>query len=397
MKHKIDKYFENKGINVSFNTLGATDLLRHAFVSDYKSIVENSSTKRSNFVKPTIYSDMYTFQIRPKYTGFESYQKMDNEFRQKIAPYIYESQMTPGEQITNDSLNTTKSYKQLLVDHISKIENPLVYLSGGMDSHLLAYSFLEANKKFTPIIFEYVTDTGEVTNFNDIKYAFEFCKKYGLIPEIHQLNITELWAGEHFSRLAIEMQINSPQFTTYAFMVNMMSLKYPNASHLFGGEVRFSTEYFTNTNERANIVYLNKVVPSYDGGNFGLGVGCFTSVGVGLVYFSNGTWYINYFTSTPSSGLLTDGSWYAFLPSRTYEIRGILINAGSSGGTTSLQTSWQTIVVSGTTVASCTANGASFGGANSAFILFETELREVGQTIPGLFASVEIGCASICI
>lgn len=60
-------------------------------------------------------------------------------------------------------------------------------MSGGIDSEVMALSFIEAGVEFTPFILKYsVAD--EIINSYDISLALEFCKKYRLDPLVYEID-----------------------------------------------------------------------------------------------------------------------------------------------------------------------------------------------------------------
>lgn len=398
---RIEIYFANKGINVIFNTLGHTKELVHSFVSDYRDIVDRSPRKKSQYVKISTYSDMYSFEVRPKLTGFEQYKNKEKLFRDNIQKFITEHQYSPSLQVDNIDLDKTKSYKTLLSNSLEKIENPLLYLSGGLDSELVAYALLEKNIKFKTVIFEYVDDSGKITNLNDISYAYKFCKRNGIIPEIMTINIDKLWDSENFKRLAIDLQYASPQLSTYAHMVELMSVKYPTATHLFGGEVKFFTDYWADNGERANIVLLNKVTPSYNGQNIGFVITNCSAYTVTLNYFSDSTWAVIGSDDLFNEQTLATGTWYSVNPPPfNYMIRvSSITDSGISGFgfiiPTGAPTTFNNIAPQATPI-TVGAGGTGFGGTTSVYITCTTELREVGQTFPGLFADITLYAGSSC-
>lgn len=392
---RIETYFAAKGIKVIVNGLGFTPELQHSFVSDYRDIVDKSPRKKSQYVKVSTYSDMYTFEPRPKYTGFENYKVKDKKFRKDIANLINELQYSPSLQVDNRDLDTTKSYKTLLSNSLEQLENPLLYLSGGMDSELVANAFLEKNIKFKTVVFEYIDDNGNITNLHDVSYAYKYCKKHGIVPEIVQINIDKLWDSHEFKKLAIELQYTSPHISTYAHMVKLMSLKYPSSTHIFGGEVRFFTDYVADNGELANIILLQKIVPAYDGGQYINGGNCGQTTGAALWYYSNGLWRIFF-----NADMVDAGLWYSTgNPVFSYMIRvSAVSNVATEGNLYPTEpTGFQNITTGGVTPIFMSVQVANFGEGFAVGALFTTELREVGQTFPGMFASLELYCTSLCI
>lgn len=395
---RIETYFADKGVKVITNGLGFTPELRHSFVSDYRHVVDKSRRKKSQFVKISTYSDMYTFEPRPKFTGFENYKEKDLKFRKTVFNKVHEMQYSASLQVDNVDLTKTKSYKNLLSDSLEKLENPLLYLSGGMDSELLANAFLEKNIKFQTVIFEYVDKNKKITNLHDVSYAYTYCKKHGIIPDILQIDIDELWDSENFKKLALDLQYTSPHIATYAHMVELTRFKYPNSTHIFGGEVRFFTDYLADNGEIANIILLNKVTPGYNGGQYSNVLGCGQNAALEMRYFNNGTWDILSYQVGFSATTIASGSWYSTTPTFNYMIRVSSMTSESFQGSvtpSSAPSSFANIAPS-TSPILVVSNGAGFGDVQTAGAYFTTELREVGQTFAGLFASCEMYASSLC-
>ena len=128
-----------------------------------------------------------------------------------------------------------------------------------MDSELVAHALLDAGKTFIPVIFQWTNDKGEIQNEFDTDYAMRFCQKYGLTPIIETINIENLWTSTRFRNLSEEFNITSPQLVTHAYMVLRMNDKYPNRCHLFGGEVRYTTDYGWKKDENSAMVIMGKV------------------------------------------------------------------------------------------------------------------------------------------
>ena len=232
-----------------------------SFIKDYRPIVNRSKDTFSNHVKYDIYQTMYPVAKRKKLTGFEKVKDFDAEKRFELNQLIKTNTFAPSkiQNFREDKEVKNLSYKQCLYNHIKKYEMPFVYLSGGADSELLAYSLLDAGVKFNPVIFQIIYNN-ECINYDEIKYAFSFCQKEKLIPIVKNLNINEYWNSTDFVELAINIQRTSPQIVTHAHMVEIMDYEYPNRTHLFGGEVRYQTNHiFPNDDEKHYLVYLDKM------------------------------------------------------------------------------------------------------------------------------------------
>lgn len=266
MKNDIFRYFEKKNINVSFNTLGSTDRLVKLFIKENIDIVHKQYNRPSNVVKHQCYSRYYKIEERPKFTGFEKLDTLDKKLRLKMEKHVlglsgmFETKDTPSKYIFG-------TYLEELKNSFKKFKNPLLYLSGGIDSEFVALAMLDANIDFTPVIFQWVDDNNTIYNIHDILYAIDFCNSHVLTPIIRKVNIEKLWNNPEFELLAKETNISSPQINTYVYMIESMAEEYKNSTHVLGGEVRFKNQYDVNENKFVNLVLAAKVPASSLGYN----------------------------------------------------------------------------------------------------------------------------------
>jgi hypothetical protein len=72
----------------------------------------------------------------------------------------------------------------------------LVGLSGGLDSQVVCLSLLNAKVPFTPVVLKLLGSAGQTYNQHDIDGAFAFCKKFGLIPIVEELNLDDFYCNE---------------------------------------------------------------------------------------------------------------------------------------------------------------------------------------------------------
>jgi hypothetical protein len=299
-KPVIDKYFAKKGINVRFNTLGYNETLVRSYLKDFQTEVNDAYRKKSEDVKHACYNKLYPVKARPKFTGFETLKRQDKDFRKNINMFVKAPQFSPlmtVEHIDNETWEI--SYKDALKESIKDIENPIVYLSGGLDSEIVANAFVDLGKSFIPLIYYYVDETGNLLNKHDIGYAYAFCRKHGLFPIIKQINVPKLWETKEFKELAIDLQIVSPHLVTYAYMINLTNQEYPNHTHIFGGEVRFRSDY-SYADRNYNLVFLDKLVPAYNGQTYVNSAPFGPYTYVALVYSGNtatdpGNYFIYYY------------------------------------------------------------------------------------------------------
>ena len=316
---KIDNYFAERGTKVIYNCLGHTEELVRSYIKDFQTLVDSSNRKESQYVKTSCYSSMYDIESRPKFTGFENYKKIDRNFRKNISSLIYEPQFSPTLIVDPIENEVNSDYKTELKKFVSAIDNPLLYLSGGIDSELVALAMLDSGKKFTPVIFQYTNNLGQVVNLFDTNYAINFCSNNGLFPIIKTINIEELWQSTEFKKLAIDLQIQSPHLVTHAYMVELMKYQFSDHTHVFGGEVRFYSYHELDDGRMANLVLLAKIAPGYNGSQYT--ANSFTGptpASLYLYYFSDGTWTIS---GTGNQSVDTDSGTWTTTPGSSYEFR----------------------------------------------------------------------------
>jgi len=333
MQKTLDNYFLSKNLDVSFNTLGGTDTLVNLFVKENNDIIQNSDRKQSNYSKHRCYDRYYKIEPREKFTGFEKFTKLDNNLRLRMSNYV-----SGLSGVVETKLKESKyyfgSYLTELKNSFKKFNNPILYLSGGIDSEFVALAMLDAKVQFTPVIFQWIDDKETVHNLHDIVYALDFCNSHNLSPIIRKINIERLWTNPEFELIAKETNISSPQINTYVYMVESMSHEFKNSTHVLGGEIRFKTEYDVNENKFSNFVLAAKV-PALEVGYNGLAYYNYQNVnyttantnnmGLSLRYAWDGdyandqywyiTGYVNGSTSnTPTtisgSPIVTSGKWF---------------------------------------------------------------------------------------
>lgn len=273
------QYFASKNIDVSFDTLARTPELIQAYINETQDIVKLEPKQMSENVKHACYNLFYPLHVRPRLTGFEGFKKIDSEYRIANSGLVTVPQVRPAQIF--DKQPTASTFKQTLKNSFADFTKPIyLYLSGGLDSTLVAAALMDANKSFTPVIFNW-TQTVEVTNpdgsittsevtqnLAETQNAIDFCNTFSLTPHIETVNIPALWATPVFKQLSIDAGIVSPQLTTHAWMVEHIATQFPNVQHVFGGEVRYRTNYIkTDDITPANIVLLGKVTPGYVAGS----------------------------------------------------------------------------------------------------------------------------------
>ena len=116
----INDYFSNKGIEVSYNTLSATDVLVKSYIQAFLPIVNAGWRKESQYVKALCYNEIYNIPNRPKFTGFEKFKKLDNEFRKQASFLISNPKYSKYMVVdNNETFENFGSYKSNLSNHRS--------------------------------------------------------------------------------------------------------------------------------------------------------------------------------------------------------------------------------------------------------------------------------------
>ena len=307
MNNTTVDYFHNLGIDVYFNTLGRTKELVNAYVSDTQSLVEAIDTKQSQFAKAACYDKYYFLPSRKKLTGFENFKKIDEAFRIEQRTN-FNILWVPG-KVVNKYIPKITDYKTALINSTREFTKPtLLYLSGGIDSELVALAMLDAKTAFTPVIFHWTDNSGKIQNDEDTKFANAFCEKHNLTPINKTVNIEHLWGTAEFKQLVRDLELTSPQISTHAYIVKLMNEELPNHTHLLGGEVRYKSDYEEQDGTIANVVYANKIIPTQF--NFhglaisqtSLGGDTSSTVGCRFSIFASSSYTWNFAETLTSSG-----------------------------------------------------------------------------------------------
>ena len=87
----IEKYFNDRDIEVNFNTLASSTELIVSYILSTKSRVESLPGKKSQFSKYNCYKQFYDLEQRMPKTGFEGFSTLDAFCRANNAIYITEN------------------------------------------------------------------------------------------------------------------------------------------------------------------------------------------------------------------------------------------------------------------------------------------------------------------
>jgi len=93
-----------------------------------------------------------------------------------------------------------------------------VLLSGGIDSEIVARSFIEANIPITCIIARF----DGLLNEYDVGHAFKFCTRYDIPYEVYDVNIIDFWKND-LMKYAIKTNCISPQLPVIMWLSDQVN------------------------------------------------------------------------------------------------------------------------------------------------------------------------------
>jgi asparagine synthetase B (glutamine-hydrolysing) len=185
-------------------------------------------TRESNVVKLGIYQESFDLVPREKYTGFEKYSELDQSVRLRLSEYLGDRDtQVVYEEYNKCSEEPAVNFREALVEQAKTLKGKtnIVYLSGGIDSEIVAMSFIDAQVEFHPIIYTWIDSQGVVLNDFDTKFAVDFCTRNNLKPILCDLNIEQFWSSEEIFEYADKYLCSSPQILTYHKMVSLTDAK----------------------------------------------------------------------------------------------------------------------------------------------------------------------------
>ncbi len=114
---------------------------------------------------------------------------------------------------------------------------PWLLLSGGIDSEIMALSFIKANVPFIGVSLKFSDDL----NAHDLYYVKKFIKKYSIKHEMIEFNILDFFESDEFNYLAHQTKCVSPQLPT---LMSLMSIVYKKGGYpvVGSGECYFKRE-----------------------------------------------------------------------------------------------------------------------------------------------------------
>lgn len=202
---------------------------------------------QTNIVKYNIYSRTFPVEFREKYTGFEFVSQLDSGARSFLSTADISMSSTlvqdMGTEDTNfeyifkeikafddyHNIQTLEDaidvYRSILIEKAKKYRGlpNVLYYSGGLDSEMVLWSFMEAGVDFVPVTFEYIDNEGNYVNKHDTVWADKFCKQHKLNQIKRTLNIEKFLNSEHeLIHCAEIMKCRSPQMATHAKLVELV-------------------------------------------------------------------------------------------------------------------------------------------------------------------------------
>lgn len=235
IKTQEDLYLESQGIRSNYALLCSGLGLINSFINETRHLLTSDRGYLSQFRKHALYSYYFPdIAPRTKFTGFEKVQEQDKKIRE------YLIQQIPVEDNTlQNSYNASHgTFEEELRSVLSTIENPLLYLSGGIDSEFVARWFLKFKIPFDPITiswsFRYRT-----INLHDINYAVNFCKLHDLTYREINIDLEQYWKSEKLLEVAHAINRTSPQHCAYVMAVEHIDGILKNKTHIMSGENRY--------------------------------------------------------------------------------------------------------------------------------------------------------------
>ena len=207
---------------VIFSFLTSSRDAINAFVASAVNKINDYSLE-SNVVKFDIYNESFDLVPREKYTGFEKFTELDKAVRAILKEYLGEQDSPTEYEEYQQTREDDVGFREALKRQAKTLEGKtnVLYLSGGVDSEIVAMAFLDAGVKFYPVIFSWVDNNGVRLNDFDTKFAVEFCAANNLKPVYSELNIEQFWESAEILEYADKYLCSSPQILTYHKMVSL--------------------------------------------------------------------------------------------------------------------------------------------------------------------------------
>ena len=246
--NRIDPYFLKQGIQVTYNALGATELLCRSYIQASRQLMPEDY-EQSNHIKQAVYKQSWSLLDRPKYTGFESFEDLDQKLRAELDS-LYKGQRSETHELwqvnSDDNLGSYRSNLSAWVNQLD-IAKVNFYFSGGMDSEVVLRTMISQGRIPRVIIYKFTHSKKpwiEVGNQYDYYYALGFCQRHGIEPLVRELDLALIWDSAEIRAVSQEIEIVSPQILTHIFMIKREEEAEPGRHHIFGDEVRYMRSPF---------------------------------------------------------------------------------------------------------------------------------------------------------
>jgi len=157
--------------------------------------------------------------------------------------------------------------KELYDKHGNKLD---LLLSGGIDSEIMLLSFIAAGITPRVTIIRYERNL----NMHDINYALRLCAKYGISPDIFDINV-EMFFKNSVVEMAYRTKCNSPQLNLLAYCIEkinsipVLGMGENFLSRKYEGETKYSLQVYDIEQEketRLALYFQNKekeIIPSF--------------------------------------------------------------------------------------------------------------------------------------
>jgi len=258
--NRIDQYFLKRGIKVTYNALGATELLWRSYIQASRQLMPDSY-ETSNHIKQVIYSQSWAVHDREKLTGFERLSNFDQKIRTKLDQLWMGTKDETFEQWVVDSDHDYGSYRSNLEQWVRGLGSRVrFYFSGGMDSEVVLRTMISQGLRPRVVIYRFIHSGQtrfEYSNIEDVAWAQAFCAKHDIDAEFFDIDCHAVWTSDKFLEVSQEVGIVSPQILTHMFMVMEQELLYPGSHHIFGGEVRYLRSPFKDDGKHDFLVKTN--------------------------------------------------------------------------------------------------------------------------------------------
>lgn len=149
------------------------------------------------------------------------YLKRNRIYNTDLQKVQLEQKVPISKTILSSNPNIENTIQEYVTKHLREYlqeNNYNVFMSGGVDSENVANILINSNVRFNPVIVAF-GHKDKVLNDYDISYAFQYCKRKNLTPEVIDIDIIDFFNSGKFKEYTLKYQNKSPQFAPllYAF------------------------------------------------------------------------------------------------------------------------------------------------------------------------------------